>query len=251
MSTLYLGTDKSTVAKYVLFSGDPWRVELVKKYLDNPKKVAFLREFNTYTGTYKGVEVTVTSTGIGAPSAAIAMEEMYDSGMEVAVRMGTVMSLKDDMLGKFMIPIAAMRREGTSLSYVEQSYPAVADVELLNCMNETVVNMGSSYLNGLNCTMDGFYSTMHDSRYSLEFGRDMTETFEELKKLNVVGIDMESSCMLTLGRLMGIKTCIVTMATVLENLKETLQGEDRKDAEDLLCRVALEGIYNYHMKQNK
>ena len=87
MSTLYMGASEETVAKYVLFSGDPWRVEVVKKYLDNPKKVAFMREFNTYTGTYKGVEITVTSTGIGAPSAAIAMEEMYESGMQVAVRM--------------------------------------------------------------------------------------------------------------------------------------------------------------------
>lgn len=248
MSTLYMGAYKSTIAKYVLFSGDPWRVEVLKQYLEEPKKVAFLREFNTYTGKYKGVEVTVTSTGIGAPSAAIAMEEMYEAGMEVAVRMGTVMSLNDDMLGKFIIPIAAMRREGTSLSYVDSSYPAVADIDLLNCMNETVTQMGSYYINGLNCTMDGFYSTMHDSKFSLESERNMQQTFDELKKLKVVGIDMESSCMLTIGRLMGVKTCVVTMTTVLENLKDTLKGQDRKEAEDLLCRVALEGIYNYDRK---
>ena len=150
-----------------------------------------MREFNTYTGTYKGIEVTVTSTGIGAPSAAIAMEEMYEVGMEVAVRMGTVMSMQDDMLGHFLIPIAAMRREGTSQSYVDLSYPAVADIDLVNAMNETVVNMGKRYLNGLNCTMDGFYSNMHDSRFSLEWGRDMSETFEEVKKLGVTGIDMD------------------------------------------------------------
>ena len=248
MSTLYMGADQETVAKYVLFSGDPWRVEVVKQYLENPKKVAFMREFNTYTGTYKGIEVTVTSTGIGAPSAAIAMEEMYEAGMEVAVRMGTVMSMQDDMLGHFLIPIAAMRREGTSQSYVDLSYPAVAEIDLVNAMNETVVNMGKRYLNGLNCTMDGFYSNMHDSRFSLEWGRDMSETFEEVKKVGVTGIDMESSCMLTLGRLMGVKTCILTMVTVLENLKEKLTGQERTDAEDLLCRTALEGIYHYHMK---
>ncbi len=248
MSTLYMGADQETVAKYVLFSGDPWRVEVVKQYLENPKKVAFMREFNTYTGTYKGIEVTVTSTGIGAPSAAIAMEEMYEAGMEVAVRMGTVMSMQDDMLGHFLIPIAAMRREGTSQSYVDLSYPAVADIDLVNAMNETVTKMGKRYLNGLNCTMDGFYSNMHDSRFSLEWGRDMSETFEEVKKLGVTGIDMESSCMLTLGRLMGVKTCILTMVTVLENLKEKLTGQERTDAEALLCRTALEGIYHYHMK---
>lgn len=251
MATLYMGAAKETVAEYVIFSGDPWRVEVVKQYLDDPQKVAFMREFNTYTGTYKGVRITATSTGIGAPSAAIAMEEMYEAGMKVAVRMGTVMALQDGMLGKFIIPMAAMRREQTSRTYVEESYPAVADIELVNTMNATVLQMGAEYVNGINCTMDGFYSQMHDSRFSLEFGRDMTPVFEELKKLHVTGIDMESSCMMTVGRLMGVKTCVVTMTTVLENLKEVLKGKERADAEDLLCRTALEGIYNYHVKFGK
>ena len=74
MSTLYMGVDKENVAEYVIFSGDPWRVEVVKQYLDHPQKVAFKREFNTYTGTYKGVRITASSTGMGAPTAAIAME---------------------------------------------------------------------------------------------------------------------------------------------------------------------------------
>lgn len=248
MSTLYMGVDESTVADYVIFSGDPWRVEVIKEYLDNPKKVAFKREFNTYTGTYKGVPVTVSSTGMGAPTAAIAMEEMYEAGMKVAVRMGTVMALQDGMLGKFIIPIAAMRRESTSKTYIEEAYPAVADLELVNIMNETVVQMGAEYVNGINCTMDGFYSEMHDSKFSKEFRRDLSGLFDELRKYHVTGIDMESACMLTVGRLMGVKTCVITMTTVLENLKEVLLGQERVDAEDLLCRTALEGIYNYHIK---
>ena len=75
--------------------------------------------------------------------------------------MGTVMSLQDDMLGHFIIPIAAMRRDGTSRTYVEESYPAAADIELVNIMNSTVTDFGKRYLNGINCTMDGFYSQMH------------------------------------------------------------------------------------------
>lgn len=248
MPTLYMGADQSTVAKYVIFSGDPFRVEVLKKYLNNPNHVAFKREFNTYTGTYKGVEMTVTSTGIGAPSAAIAMEEMYEAGMEIAVRMGTSMALDDDMLGHFIIPIAAMRMEGTSKTYVDECYPAVADIDLVNCMNETVTQFGKRYLNGINCTMDGFYSKMHDSRFSKECGIDILDTFRKLKKLQVTGVDMESSCMMTVGRLMGVKTCVVTMATVLENLKKVLEGQERVDAEDLLCRVVLEGIYQHHQR---
>jgi len=207
-----------------------------------------MREFNTYTGTYKGLPVTVTSTGIGAPSAAIAMEEMYECGMEVALRMGTVMALQDDMLGHFIVPIGSMRREATSKTYVEESYPAVADVALVNTLNETIADYGKRVLNGISCTMDGFYSQMHDSRFSKEWGIDMQRTFDELRKLHVSGIDMESACMLTIGRLMGVKTAVITMTTVLENLKDTLKGQERKDAEDLLCRVALEGLYRFAAK---
>ncbi len=249
MSTLYMKASPETVGKYVIFSGDPWRVDVLKKYLDDPVDVAFAREFHTVTGTYRGVRITATSTGIGAPSAAIAMEEMYESGMEVAVRMGTVMAMQDDMLGHFIIPIGAMRRESTSQTYVEKSYPAVADLELVNVMNEAVTAAGKRFDNGVNCTMDGFYTQMHDSRFSLEFGRQMQPVYDELKKLGVSGIDMESACMLTVGRLMGVKTAVVTMVTVLENLKDQLLGQARTDAEDLLCRVVLEGIYRYATKQ--
>ena len=245
MSTLYMKADMETVGKYVIFSGDPWRVNVLKKYLDDVREVAFAREFNTITGYYKGVRITATSTGIGAPSAAIAMEEMYECGMEVAVRMGTVMAMDDEMLGHFIIPIGAMRRESTSKSYVEESYPAVADLELVNVMNATVADHGKRYQNGVNCTMDGFYTQMHDSKFSLESGRTMQPVYDALKKLGVSGIDMESACMLTIGRLMGVKTAVVTLATVLENLKATLAGKERTEAEDLLCRVVLEGIYRF------
>lgn len=251
MPSLYMGASSDEISEYVLFSGDPWRVEILKNYLENPKKIAFLREFNTYTGVYKGQKITITSTGIGAPSAAIAMEEMYECGMKVAIRMGTVMSMQDDMLGHFITPIASMRRESTSKTYVEISYPAVADLELVNILNKTANDFGKRSLNGISCTMDGFYTQMHDSKFSKECNLDMQPIYDQLKKLHVSGIDMESSCMLTIGRLMGVKTAVITMVTVLENLKDTLKGQDRKDAEDLLCRVALEGIWRYSQQDIK
>lgn len=251
MTTLYMKATSHDIANYVVFSGDPWRIDVIKKYLTDPKHVAFAREYNTYTGLYKGVPITVTSTGIGAPSAAIAMEEMYQCGMEVAVRMGTTMSLKDELLGKFIIPVGAKREESTSATYVPVSYPAVADFGLVNAMNQAVTMLGSEYHNGINCTMDGFYSQMRQSRLSDERQTDIQATFAQLKKENICCIDMESSCMLTLGRLMDVKTCVVTMVTVLENLKQVLEGQARIDAEDLLCRVTLEGIYQYHMQAGK
>jgi uridine phosphorylase len=244
-----MNAEPLTVGKYVIFSGDPWRVEVVKQYLEDPVHVAFCREFNTYTGYYKGLRVTVTSTGIGAPSAAIAMEEMYECGMRVALRMGTVMALDDDMLGHFIIPVASMRREAASKTYVEESYPAVADLDLVNILNEVVTEQGKKAFNGISCTMDGFYSQMRESRLSRERGIKLSCIFEELKKLHVSGIDMESSCILTVGRLMAVKTAVLTAVTVLENLKETLRGEERKATEDLLCRLALEGLYRFSLRE--
>jgi len=249
MGTLYMNGSIEDIASIVIFSGDPWRVEVLKQYLDNVKHVAFKREFNTYTGTYKGVPITVTSTGIGAPSAAIAMEEMYECGMKVAVRMGTVMSLIDNTLGDFIIPVGAVRRESTSKTYVEEAFPAVADFSLVQSMNESVETYSKNHLNGITATLDGFYSQMHDSKFSVEKKRNMNSVFDELKDMGVIGLDMESSLILTLGRLMGVKTAIVTVVTVLENLKEVLVGQDRPDAEDLLCRVVLEGLYNYSKKE--
>ncbi|MEG2570115.1 MAG: nucleoside phosphorylase [Clostridia bacterium] len=245
MSTLYLKADRESISKYVIFSGDPWRVEVLARSLDDANHVAFAREFNTYTGSYKGVPITVTSTGIGAPSAAIAMEEMYNCGMEVAVRMGTVMGLRDDMLGKMFIPTGCMREEATSRTYVPTSYPAVADFDLVSCMKRGAAEVGRDVVTGISCTMDGFYSQMKESRLSKELSFDNSKTFDELKKYRILGADMESSCMLVLANLMGVKACIATMTTVLENLKEQLLGEARTKSEEDLCRVVLEGIVLY------
>lgn len=251
MTSLYLRADED-IAKYVILSGDPWRVDVLASYLDDARHVAFSREYNTYTGTYKGVPVTVSSTGIGAPSAAIAMEELYECGMEVAVRMGTVMALQDDLLGKYLIPLGSLRGEHTSDHYAPVGYPAVADLELIEAMNSAVVADGKEYYNGISATYDGFYTNFKESRLSRERGIDIAAKFDELRELKVSGIDMESSCILTVGRLMGVRACSLTLATVLEGLKDELKGEVRKTAESDLCRIALEGIVRFDAKeQNK
>ncbi len=250
MSSLYMKLTPDNVADYVIFSGDPFRVDVLKDLLDEPKRVAFSREFNTYTGSYQGIPITVTSTGIGSPSAAIAMEEMAANGMKVAIRMGTVMGLRDDMLGKYSIPLGAMRDEATTKTYVRRSYPAVADFELVSAMNEAVVANGEEFINAITCTKDGFYSQMKENDLSRKLELDVAHTFDDLKKLDVVGIDMESSVILTLGRLMGIKACVVTLTTVLENLKATIEGEERTQAEAKLCKIVLDGISIMERRKN-
>ncbi len=249
--TLYGKTRAEDISPYVIFSGDPQRVEMVQKYLTNAKHISYAREFNTYTGSYKGVPITVTSTGIGAPGAAIAMEEMYECGMEVALRMGTTMSLADNYLGHFLIPVASISQEGTSQTYVPPGFPAVADFDMVQVLQETTALLGAQSHTCLSCTKDGFYSEMHESRLSRERAINMNGLFEDLKKLGVTCIDMESSAMMNIGRLMGVRTAVLTVATVLENLKSFLEGDERTAAEDMLCRIALESLYRLESKENK
>ncbi|MEG2857702.1 MAG: uridine phosphorylase, partial [Clostridia bacterium] len=124
-------------------------------------------------------------------------------------------------------------------------YPAVADFDLVSCMKQGAAAVGRDVVTGISCTMDGFYSQMKESRLSKELSFDNSKTFDELKKYRILGADMESSCMLVLANLMGVKACIATMTTVLENLKEQLLGEARTKSEEDLCRVVLEGIVLY------
>ncbi|MDR2201460.1 MAG: nucleoside phosphorylase [Clostridiales bacterium] len=246
MKTLYLQAGEGDISPYVIFSGDPQRVNMIAEFLSDAKKIAFNREFNTVTGFYRGVPVTVSSTGIGAPSAAIALEEMYECGMKVAVRLGTIMGLKDDLLGKLLIPRGAVRGERTGETYAPPSYPAVADYGLLSVFSRVCARFSRGVDNGIIASLDGFYSRMRESRFSKERGTDILSTFADLRRLNVVGVDMESSLILTLGSLMGVKTCVVAMTTVLENLKDFLKGDERARAERDLAEIVLNGVAEYH-----
>ncbi len=247
-TTLYLQSTEKDIAKYVIFSGDPRRVERIITLLEDVEKVSVNREYHTYTGFYQGVRVTVTSTGIGGPSAAIALEEMYECGMEVAVRLGTVMGLKDN-LGKYIIPKGAMRKEKTSHTYVDSSFPAVADYDLVSCMNQSVAENDREYENGIICSMDGYYTEMKESKLSRQMERDIPAEIADLHKYNISGLDMESGVVLTLTNLMGIRGCVVTLTTVLDNLKDMLEDKFRMDEEMRLAKIVLDGLVIFNKKE--
>ncbi|MEJ2744874.1 MAG: nucleoside phosphorylase, partial [bacterium] len=119
---------KGDVGRYVLLPGDPGRVPVIAGFLDKAEKVAQNREYTTYTGEVDGVKVSVTSTGIGCPSAAIAVEELARVGADTFIRVGTAGGLQTDVgIGDLVISTATVREDGTSLQYVPLNYPAVAD----------------------------------------------------------------------------------------------------------------------------
>ncbi|MEM1775281.1 MAG: nucleoside phosphorylase, partial [Desulfurococcaceae archaeon] len=146
------------VSKYVLLPGDPERVPIIAKYWDEYWHVATHREFVTYSGYYKGVFISATSTGIGAPSTAIAVEELARVGAEVFIRVGTTGALKKEIkVGDLIISTGAVRLEGTSKHYVIPEYPAVASYDVVLALIEAAETLGVRYHVGLTASSDSFY----------------------------------------------------------------------------------------------
>ena len=131
------------VGRYVLLPGDPGRCEIIASHFDNPVKIQSNREYTTYTGTLLGEKVSVCSTGIGGPSAVIAMEELTKIGADTFVRVGTCGGIKLDVKsGDVVIATGAIRHEGASREYAPIEFPAVADYEVLTALVDAARDLG-------------------------------------------------------------------------------------------------------------
>ena len=156
---MHLGIRKGDVGKYVFLPGSPERSEKISRYLDNPVKVAYNREFLTFTGTLEGVPVSVTSTGIGGPSTAIAVEELYQCGADTMIRIGTCASVSPDFhKGDLIIPNGAVRREGTGSHYLPLEFPAVPDFETARKIEAAAIRLNYRYKVGVTITKAGFFT---------------------------------------------------------------------------------------------
>ena len=126
------------ISEYVILPGDPARVLKVGEFLDSYEEIAYNREFRTIKGYYKGVPITVTSTGIGGPSAAIAIEELISCGAKYLIRIGSAGAIQSNIkLGDLVICSAAVREDGTTNMYISPNYPAVSDIKLTNLIIDT------------------------------------------------------------------------------------------------------------------
>jgi uridine phosphorylase len=146
------------IGEYVLLPGDPGRAEVIARHFDNPVHVATNREYVTYTGTLDGVKVSVTSTGIGCPSSAIAMEELVRVGAKTFIRVGTSGSIQPGTKsGELAIVSGAIRDEGTSLHYMPKEFPAVADIEVVQALRAAATSKGLAHRVGISQSKDSFY----------------------------------------------------------------------------------------------
>ena len=149
---------KGDVGRYVFLPGDPGRCEKIASYFDDPKLVAYNREYKTYTGTLLGEKVSVTSTGIGCPSTAIAVEELIMLGADTFIRVGTSGGMQPHQKpGDLAIVTAAIRDEGTTMHYMPPEFPAVANVDVVTALRDAAIKLGNPYELGVTQSKDSFY----------------------------------------------------------------------------------------------
>ncbi|MEY3149080.1 MAG: Uridine phosphorylase [Actinomycetota bacterium] len=165
MKQYHTQTQTGDVGRYVLMPGDPGRVPLIAAKLENAVHIATNREYVTYTGWLEGEKVSVTSTGIGCPSSAIAVEELYRSGADTFIRVGTSGSLQPGTKSNDLAVVTgAIRHEGTSSHYMPIEFPAVCDLEIVQAMRSAVERLGVRYQLGISHSKDSFYGEVEPDR---------------------------------------------------------------------------------------
>jgi uridine phosphorylase len=211
---------KSDVARYVLLPGDPARVKVIASLWDESRKVAENRQYVTYTGKVKGVKISTTSTGIGGPSAAIAVEELARCGADTFIRVGTCGgTCTTQKIGDVAIATGAVRCEGTSRQYVMPEYPAFSAPEVVLALIEATELAGVNYHVGITRTTDNFYSNMGFRGYRQSWMKDIDEDF---LRANVISVEMEAATIFTLANLYGLRAgCICSIIDLIASTQRS------------------------------
>ena len=182
------------VGRYVLLPGDPKRCEKIARHFENAQLVADSREYVTYTGYIDGEKVSVTSTGIGGPSASIAIEELTLCGADTFIRVGTCGGIDLDVKGgDVVVATGAIRMEGTSREYAPIEYPAVADLDVTNALVSACKSMGVNYHAGVVQCKDAFYGQHEPERMPVSY--ELLNKWEAWKRMGCKASEMESAAL--------------------------------------------------------
>ncbi|MDR2363889.1 MAG: nucleoside phosphorylase [Spirochaetaceae bacterium] len=208
------------VGRYVLLPGDPFRTDRIAEHFDNPKLIAHNREHKTWTGTLKGVPVSVCSTGMGCPSTAIALEELIHCGADTFIRIGTAGRLCDESRDEALdgiIVTASVRDEGTTVHYIPIEYPAAADRHIVNALAEAAKEHGLNYREGIAQCKDSFYG-QHDPD-SMPNAVRLKERWEAWRRGNVMCSEMETAALFVISSIRG---CRAGAVMSFKNMAETI-----------------------------
>lgn len=241
MKQYHIQCEVGDVGRYVILPGDPGRCEKIAQYFENPRLVAKNREYTTYTGTLLGEKVSVTSTGIGGPSAAIALEELSAIGGDTFVRIGTCGGIDQKVKsGDCVIAMSAVRQEGTSREYAPIEYPATADYQVLHGLIESAKLLGVSWHAGVVQCKDSFYGQHDPGR--MPVANTLLDQWEAWKRLHVLASEMESAALFTVAASLGVRCGSVFH--VIWNQERKAAGFDEPDSHDTdqAIQVAVEAV---------
>jgi len=226
------------VAPYVLLPGDPERVPKIANLWEEKREVARHREYVTYTGRYKSVPISATSTGIGGPSAAIAVEELAQVGVRTLIRVGSTGSIQKEItVGDLIIATGAVRLDGTSKQYVRSEYPALAHYEVVLALIEAAETLGVRYHLGIIASTDSFYTGQGRPGFSGYWQSWMNNIIPDLKRANVLSFEMEAATILTLANLFRLRAGCVC-AVFADRVRDIFEIKGEDDA----IRVANEAV---------
>jgi uridine phosphorylase len=235
----HIGMKEGDIGKYVLLPGDPGRVPKIASYFDEAEEVACNREYRTFTGTVDGIKVSATSTGIGCPSTAIAVEELIKIGAEVFIRIGTAGSLQPEVdLGDVVISTGSVREEGTTSQYVPLSFPAVANIDVTNALIQASEKLGITAHPGISHCKDAFFTEGEDMD-TLPNGAITRQKWDAWYKSNVLATSMESAALFVISQIKRKKA-----GEVLAIIGKTYEDKpiEKKVGVEEAIKIAVEAV---------
>lgn len=229
------------VGRYVILPGDPGRCEKIAALFDNPVKIASNREFTTYTGTLEGVPVSVCSTGIGGPSAAIALEELVHCGADTFIRVGTSGGMQPDVLGgDLVIATGAIRMDGTGSEYAPIEYPATPHFDVVQALHQAASQAGLRFHTGVVQCKDSFYG-QHEPE-NMPVSAELEQKWKAWLGCGALASEMESATLFIVGAVRRVR--VGTILLVLGNQTRRAMGlEDIQVHDTTQCvQTAVEAL---------
>ena len=229
------------VGRYCFVPGDPGRCEAIARHFDNPVHVGMNREYNIYTGTLLGEKVSVCSTGIGGPSAAIAMEELSAIGADTFIRVGTCGGIDLNVLpGDVVVATGAIRFEHTSFEYAPAEFPSVPDFDVTLALREASLALGYRTHTGVVQCKDSFYGQHSPEKSPVSY--ELLQKWESWKRLGVKASEMESAALFVVAAALGVR-CGSCFHAVWNQEREKL-GMEMPMTEDTsgAIRVGIEAV---------
>ncbi len=213
------------IGKYVFLPGDPARADFIAQFCENPRLIVRNREFTTWTGTLQGVPERVVSTGIGGPSAAIALEELVQCGAHTFIRIGTCGGMQSEIpAGQLVVATGAVRMEGTSHEYMPAAFPAVADFGITRALADSAKELGLPHVTGVVQCKDSFYG--QHSPHRMPVGDRLINDWKAWIQAGVIASEMESAALFVVSAVLGVR-CGTVLNMIWNQEREKKYGLEK------------------------